>query len=84
MTPVGYSHSNSDSGGLNVSEEGQGKTQGGQTSKNVKGIGDLEVLPREGGSGPLSASRLSQVSRFVRDFETWAQFGRGPRDCSTP
>lgn len=51
--PRGYLLSNSDSGGLNVIEEGQGETQGDQKSKNMKGIGNPEMLPQNGRSGPL-------------------------------
>lgn len=52
MSLTGYLHFNSDSGGLNMAKESQGEIQGGQKSKNVKGIGNPEMLPQNGSSGP--------------------------------
>lgn len=49
----------------------------------MKGMGNPEIFPIEGGSGLPQSSRPSQVSPFVCDFENWAQAGRGPR-CRMP
>lgn len=45
MIPTRYLHSNSDSGGLNVT--GEGETWGVQRSKRMKGIGNMGMMPKK-------------------------------------
>lgn len=68
--PTRYSHSNSDSGGLSVIREGE--TQGIQKSINLKGIGNLEMIPKR------AAQVLHSLQGFlkfpsVRESENWAE-----------